>query len=335
VKILIAHLDKCGIYEGPTEVVANLDKELRKLGQQVQTFYESDEEALKSKIRANNNWADVLVVVGYLGSIATESFWLHKPTIWSWDEVPENHWNINDVPLYNRLHDLSQQPNVFIVTGTKDDANVIEKIYKRIDYIVPYGIDYEFYSVGERWERRPPFKILQVGWLGRGKNQQVTLKAFGEFLRYIPHSSLTLVGGKIPLGSGPEYWNECERYIRENNLPASMIGPLPKEKVKEFYYWADVSINPVNNTGGQLTIMESICTGLPTIVSTKFVLRDIVKDFCIVTDDYMGALKEVYKDWGTHHLRALRGKEWIRDNFTWPIWARNILGIIKEKVSED
>ena len=331
-KILIAHLDKCGIYEGPTEVVANLDKEFKKLGQETHVLYETDLNLLLRETEQYSPWADVLVAIGYLGSVATKVFLESKPVIWSWDEVPENHWNLDDVPLYCELHQLSEQENVFIITGTQDDANVIEKVYKRIDYIIPYGIDYELQSRGVRLKRIPPFKILQVGWLGRGKNQMETLKAFLSFLKYNSDSILTLVGGKILLGSGPEYWDKCVNYIKENDLSVIMTGPLPREQVSDYYYKSDVSLNPLNNTGGQLTVMEGICAGLPTIVSTKFVLRDIVQNYGIVTDDYVGALKMVYGDWNKYHLRALEGREWIKDNFTWSRWAKDMLEVIKKKV---
>lgn len=331
-RIIIAHLDNCGIYQGPSEVVANLDKELKKLGQETRLVYETSFPELKAKVKEYSLFADALVVIGYLGSVATGAFPESKPVIWSWDEVPENHWNLEDVPLYSTLHFFSRKKNVFIVTGTQDDANVIEKIYKRIDYVVPYGIDWDLHSNGSRPVRSLPFKVLQVGWLGRGKNQMDTLQAFKAFLDTRPDSTLTLVGGKINLGSGPAYWDRCVDYIKENHLPVVMMGSLPKEQVKAFYYWADVSINPLNNTGGQLTVMEGICAGLPTIVSSKFVLKDTMRPFGLVTDDYLRALLEVRDSWHAYHQMALKGRAWIQDNFTWPKWAKAMLSIIEEKV---
>ena len=331
-KILTVHLDNCGIYQGPSEVIANLNKELGKLGQEPRMVYEESLPELYEKVKKWAPKVDAMVCVGYMGSLATELFPKDKPVIWSWDEVPENHWNMDDIPIYTKLHRLSGQKNVFIITGTQDDANVIEKIYKRIDYVIPYGIDFDFFSLGARPEWWASFKVLQVGWLGRGKNQLDTLKALKEFIKHVPDSKLYLVGGKIPLGSGPAYWDRCKEYIEEYNLPANMVGPLPREGVRDYYYNSDVSLNPLNNTGGQLTVMEGICTGLPTIVSTKFVLRDTVKEFSLVNDNYLDALFEVYDNWDWWNKKALMGREWIKENFTWSRWARNILNVLKEKV---
>ncbi len=147
---------------------------------------------------------------------------------------------------------------------------------------VPTGINMEEFTVQSTngsWLRKnydiaaEERLLLFVGRLGQEKNLTFLLQAYKEVQEEFPATRLVLVGG------GPEEKNL--KYIANQLGMASKVvftGALPKEKVIECYYAADLFVfTSVTETQG-LVLPEAKAAGLPIIALSAYGAAEMVVD---------------------------------------------------------
>jgi glycosyltransferase involved in cell wall biosynthesis len=147
---------------------------------------------------------------------------------------------------------------------------------------VPTGINMEDFTVQSTngsWLRKnydiaaEERLLLFVGRLGQEKNLTFLLQAYKEVQEEFPAIRLVLVGG------GPEEKNL--KYIANQLGMASKVvftGALPKEKVIECYYAADLFVfTSVTETQG-LVLPEAKAAGLPIIALSAYGAAEMVVD---------------------------------------------------------
>lgn len=147
---------------------------------------------------------------------------------------------------------------------------------------VPTGINMEDFTVQSTngsWLRKnydiaaEERLLLFVGRLGQEKNLTFLLQAYKEVQEEFPATRLVLVGG------GPEEKNL--KYLANQLGMASKVvftGALPKEKVIECYYAADLFVfTSVTETQG-LVLPEAKAAGLPIIALSAYGAAEMVVD---------------------------------------------------------
>jgi len=147
---------------------------------------------------------------------------------------------------------------------------------------VPTGINMEDFTVQSTngsWLRKnydiaaEERLLLFVGRLGQEKNLTFLLQAYKEVQEEFPATRLVLVGG------GPEEKNL--KYLANQLGMASKVvftGALPKEKVIECYYDADLFVfASVTETQG-LVLPEAKAAGLPIIALSAYGAAEMVVD---------------------------------------------------------
>ena len=324
--ILLVH-STMGYHGGPEELLLNLNRHLWEYGCPTRTITERSFLRLYLEVRRNLSWADVVCAISFPSTLTVYPF-CNKPAIWICNELPETFYRWYKVPLF-KLNEHVWRDKCLICSN-KVDADEVSRKYK-VSHVIPFGVDWDFYSYGIRGMNHE-FNIVQVGYIGRYKDQLTTLDIFSALLSKIPEARLILAGPKVPSGTGPLYWDRVVEKVKSLGLDGkvTMTGQLSREEVRNYLYMSDVFIHPVTGTGGWLAPFEALSTGLPVVVSTKFYGKEFLDGFGVVTEDYVDALCDVYLNRERYNEMARRGSEWVKYNFTWKHYTRKVLEVLRE-----
>jgi glycosyltransferase involved in cell wall biosynthesis len=212
-----------------------------------------------------------------------------------------------------------------------DEANRkrFEEVYDVNPHVVPYGIDYTF------WSRTPPrdphyseFVIAHIAEMQPFKNQLKSLQVLNELLEYVPNARLLLIGKQYP-----PYMKVLNKYIKDHCLQphVSILPETDRYRLSETVYpYIDCVIHPIKLQGGFLVPLEASASNRPVIVSPECSCSDIIErhDLGMVAytdDDWLSVLIELSEGYDYSPNR-----EWIRDNLTWRMFRDGV-----EKVLED
>jgi glycosyltransferase involved in cell wall biosynthesis len=236
-------------------------------------------------------WADVVCCFNFPATLAT--FPTKKPIVWYCNEPPElfTNWKRKPIELFNRW--WVKKSGMKVMVADEFNALRFQKIYGIEPRVIPYGIDYEFWSQGERIEKE--FILLQVG-----------------------HPELFYEGEAI--------FYKVQRVIPSAKL-IQVIGGT-HEFVRSKYHEATVLIHPMESHGGWLVPFEAMCAGLPVIVSTQFTGADTIRKYNlgIVTDDIAGSV--IMKEYRTINTEGI--KEWVKENLTWEKFGESMVKVFEE-----
>lgn len=301
--------------------------------------------ALYKGIRKFAKEFDVINVHNYPSEIAL--FRNNGNTVWMCNEPPEAAWAGYKPSL---LSSLIKKPLLafdrFVVrrfvkkTVVSDEFNRTRfyRIYSVMPKIIHYGIDFEFFSqpldnagVKDKWQLHNAFIVLHVGMLTQYKNQLESIKAIEALQDRIPDIKLILAG----FGDGG-YEAELKNYVNKRGLKDKVIftGHITRNDVRGLYQTADVLLHPIKSQGGWLAPFEALCSGKIVIVSRDMTAADLIaKDnIGIVTDDFTGAILDVYKDNSKYLRQAQAGKQWVKENLNWDRFCEKMVGVFEESV---
>jgi len=333
VKILMVNYT-LGFHGGTEEMVDLMEKEFKSLGSSVKSLNSKDPFYLYLRTRQYQSWADIINVFNFPASLGTFPT-CSKPVVWCCYDLPEEYSRWWKVPFETLNRQMMRRPGKYVVVISKLDAKRFERLYRRqVDYIIPLGVDWNFFSEKpkERDNASLSYKILQVGAVGKFKNQLEGVSIFKEFQKVVPHSKLIIVGSKILAGSGPQYWESVLDKIRKEDLQGKVVmtGGLSREELRAYYHSSDILLHPVSESTGTITLFEALSAGLPIVTSKNFVRKDFLNGFGIATDSYLRALMEVYFNRDKYKDMAKRGSEWVKSNLTGELYSRKIYKIFEE-----
>lgn len=154
-------------------------------------------------------------------------------------------------------------------------SNYVKEIYEKHQvhhniHVIPHGISDEFAIIDR--EIINTFNFLHVGGDSKRKNAQMAVDAF-----------LELYEGNMDFKLYLKYTNFCfaEVYLNGRLVPASMhpqIVAIPNsydiESLVKLYHSCHCMIYPTNGEGFGMIPFESICTGMPTIVTNETGCKD-------------------------------------------------------------
>lgn len=353
--ILIVHAGK-GFYGGAEEVVTQLASYLFEQGHYVIVvtrkvpieFFKKGNRSLQAypskswwdmrgAVQEFSKRVDVINVHNFPATLAALP--TKKPIVWMCNEPPElfTNWKRKPIEAFNRW--WVRKSNMKVVVADEVQAEGFKRMYGVEPTVVPYGVDYEFWSQGLRKQRKEgPLRLLQIGTITPYKNQLESLCVLSELIALGKNATLTLAGS---LTADPEYFKELSEYIKvvEDEFPDSrkritFTGQITQEEIRGLYYTHDILLHPVKGQGGWLVPFEAMCAGLPVIVSPEFTGASLVKvaRLGIVTGNYTKAVKHVVEplDGGTISWNGQ--KEWVKENLTWEKYGEGMLKVFEDAI---
>lgn len=344
--IVIVHCGK-GIYGGAERVIVELSNYLHSQHHKVmvvardvpqdcyddmvqgvicikpETYY-----GLRATTQDAIGWADVVNVHNFPATLTTFPV-RTRPTVWMCNEPAElfTNWKRKLIEATNRWWVRSSRMGV--VVADKVNAERFEKIYKVKPKIIPYGVDYGFWSGGERVGKRDGTVLLQVGTISPYKNQLESVKALRELGERIPRPAILHLVGSI---SDREYFDIVMGFAKCYRLRVEHHSHQTREMVRDWYNYADVLLHPVMGQGGWLVPFEAICAGLPVIYTTDFPASSILQRIGMPIS-YPGKLDLVITYLMQNYTKfAGIGKEWIKENMTWERFGEEMVNAYKENI---
>jgi len=338
--VLIVHAGK-DFYGGAEEVIAQLSKYLEDRGHAVQITIRNPPQEFAGKVGTSLpsyrsmwswthkliDWADIINVHNFPATLA--AFPTRKPIVWMCNEPPElfTNWKRKPIEAFNRW--WVRKSGMKVVVATPYDKVRFEGLYNITPKVLPYGIDYEFWSQGTRTPKGSVLRLLQVGTITPYKNQIASLKVLKD-LQDAGIPCLLSLAGSI----GNEFYLDCLRfYIRHNNLKnVNFLGQQTYEEVRRLYYFHDILLHPVREQGGWLVPFEAMCTGLPVIVTGKFPAMELVYrtgNLVSPSEELTEVTANLIKNYD-NFVGNEKAKQWVKENLTWEKYGAGMLRVFEE-----
>lgn len=221
-----------------------------------------------------------------------------------------------------------------VLTVSEFSRREISALYGRpeesID-VVKNAVDERFRHV----ERKPPPGrpyVLYVGALEAKKNVAALLEAFGALTRRspdIPHV-LVLVGG----GGGATF--DLARAV--DAVPGlgprvHALGRVPDDALLELLGSADLFVYPSEYEGFGLPPLEAMAAGVPTIVSNRAALPEVVGEGALIVDPsdkdvFAAAMGRLLTTPPAREALGRRGRRRARE-FVWSEAAKQLVGVYR------
>lgn len=208
------------------------------------------------------------------------------------------------------------------VVADKANADRFYSIYGRYPRIVPYGIDYGF------WSQTPPpiddtvFTVAHIGEIQPFKNQMKSIEAFAEFHEDVSNSRLWIIGAV----RDTSYFESMKSRADELGVKFTYIYEMPRERLRDQYYpYIDCVLHPIKLQGGFLTPLEAAAANRPVIVSQECSCSDIIYNHylgLVSSESYSFWLKYIYDN------GYVPRREWIQENLTWEKYCDGIKSIL-------
>ncbi len=301
----------------PSAIAVNYSPYIGKLGEIM---------ALWQMVKYYSKDYDVVFAHNFPSTLACKG--INKPVVWQCNEPPELFTSFLRKPIeaFNRYLVRSQIKNVIV--ADKANADRFEKLYRVKPHIIPYGVDYEFWSQTPERVTDGYFNVVQIGTITPYKNQMASVEAVAELVKDIPNIRLILVGE----ASGKYYKSLVLKteLIPFMNGRIVFTGHVSREQVRSFLGQADVVIHPVRNQGGWLVPFEAMAAGKDVIVSREFTASDLINNegLGVVTTEYADAIRVL------HIIDSPFNKSqaYVRDNLSWEQYGDKVIEVFNAAV---
>lgn len=323
-KVLIIHYAKFNNWSGAELVVSELQKYLTGVGVENHVIQSNNPiYLLKESLRLSHSY-DIINIHNFPATFA--AFPKVKPIVWMCNEPPELFSNIWRKPVEAIHRFLVRKLVDKVVVADNFNAERFKSIYGKKPNIVPYGVDYNFWSMESQhlFEVRNPV-LLQVGTVTPYKNQLESIKVFEALLPKYPGMELWLAGP----APDPKYLDKVKNAINgRSNI--KLLGHKSPYAIRRLYNTCDVLLHPVGPQGGWLVPFEAICAGIPIIVSSEFTGVDLIREnnlgsIANCTFDYCR-----YANSKNKQVDLERRARWVKENLTWDRFGEGMVKIFKE-----
>ncbi|MDA8078238.1 MAG: glycosyltransferase family 4 protein [Nitrospiraceae bacterium] len=295
--------------------------------------------ALNRAIKAEENRFDVINIHNFPSEISV--FGCKRPVVWMCNE-PELHISVG-LPFSLKFKAFLMVIRPFeefvvknyisrVAVADEFNAKRFKTIFGVEPTIISYGIDSEFFSVGDAEKAKREFAlidkfvILQIGMLTPMKNQLESLRTLKTLIKRIPNAMLVLAGS----GEG-DYKTALHDYIWQNDLQdyALFTGHLNRQKLRDLIHASDVILHPIKEQGGWLSPFEALCAKKPVVVSSEMTASEIIsrERIGVVAADYATAIMNINNDSAQYEAMAARGAAFVKDNLSWEKFSEKMLGL--------
>lgn len=254
------------------------------------------------------------------------------PSVWYCNE-PETVLRLGYLPREEKIHVLNTISKV--VVSDSRNASRFKLHYGIEPEIVPYGVDYEFWSKGREdrryWRTEDRFTLLHVAMIHPLKRQLESVKMVANLKKEIPSIKLILAG----LVTDAEYFSNISKYIQDNSLEdnVEVVGMLRREFLRDLYSSCDLLLHPIKDQGGWLAPFEAMSSGLLVLVSTEANCSDIISENNIGLVASINQMEEkileVYKNPEGYKDMKKRASEFVRHNLKWERYCSSMERILE------
>ncbi len=256
----------------------------------------------------------------------------HKKIVWMCNEIPDLWHSAGDGKLSNKLFDIGRLTDRMIVrhkrpTAVVPDAPSAKRFQHRYGITpktIPYGIDGNFFAEPVNVDR-DDFTILQPSMISPSKNQMTVLKAVKQLRHTIPNIKVVFAGYK----EQTPYLKQLKQYVAEHNLNVVFTGQLSKQELRVLYNTAYVAVFPGKGQGSWLGPFEALATGCPVIVSPNLSCKDTLGNLGVVSDNLVGTIQNVHRDYRLFKAQALKGQQFVLNNLTWDKFGAKFLEVLE------
>jgi len=169
-------------------------------------------------------------------------------------------WIENEVEFLSALNDLG---GVFVFS--KHHKKYLSSIINTPLYVIKHGVDLDYFSPKENFERYDTDLIVCVGsWL---RNHQLMFDLWNRLIQKRPSLKLVIVASK------DAFKNDGFQSLLE--LPNVFYREgLSSDKLLELYRNAAIHILPLNDGVANNALVESLSAGCPVLVSDVGAVRE-------------------------------------------------------------
>ncbi|MCK5628716.1 glycosyltransferase family 4 protein [Candidatus Bathyarchaeota archaeon] len=225
------------------------------------------------------------------------------------------------------------------VVADEFNAKRFQNIYGFKPKIIPYGIDYDFFSKSNgrkglaKFDLYDNFVVLQVGPLNQFKNQIESIRTIEKLRSKIPKIKLLLVG------RGESEKPALQRYVRDRGLEKHVIFTehLDRDLVRELYHACHVLLHPIKPAGGWLAPFEALSASKPIVVSAQTTTSEIIRNegIGVVTNDFPSVIWNIYKNPDKYLKIAKKGKAWVKKNLSWERFCERMVNLFYDTLEEN
>lgn len=219
-----------------------------------------------------------------------------------------------------------------VVTPSRFSREELAAVYGRAAdaiEVVPNGVDERFLALARRPADRPPF-LLYVGSLEQKKCVPALLRGFDRLLELapgLPHH-LVLAGGAggqaLDLAGPLAALGAARERVR-------VLGYVPEDRLLALYAQASGFVYLSRYEGFGLPPLEAMAAGIPTLVSDRSCLPEVVGDGALTVDPddreaVAGALRELILDQRLREGLGQRGRARALE-LSWTAAARELVRV--------
>jgi len=256
------------------------------------------------------------------------------PSVWYCNEPPDSVLDKRILP--NEEKDQATKTISRFIVADKRNAKRFKDFYSIDPDIVPYGVDYEFWSSGKEnkflFETERRFSILQVGMIHPRKNQSASVLALLKLKDQIPNIKLLFAG----LIVDQNYFNMIYKFIQENKLEDQFqyIGNLDRKDLRDLYHSVDLLVHPIKDQGGWLSPFDAMASGLLVIISPEANPSEIIEENRIGIvcnpDNLEEPIIDISKNPEKYNKTREKASLYVKDNLSWEKYSERIKKILLE-----
>ncbi len=179
-----------------------------------------------------------------------------------------------------------------IITPTElIKKELLQKGVKKPIEVISNGIDFQMFSGKPKDKPQQPPKLLHVGRISFEKNCDVILKAFFEFKKQIPDSTLDIYGDGPALKS-------LKADARQLLIYDSVVfhGFVNREELPKIYPKYDLFLTASTMETQGLVVLEAMACGLPCVGVNSFALPELIQNdkngYTVEPGDYITIAKK-------------------------------------------
>jgi len=268
---------------------------------------------------------------------------LGKPVVWMCNEIPDFYNNPRPSAVMRLFRWVGVKIDACrvardittIVCADEYNASKVRMRYHREPVIIPYGVEYQFFSVVPKagYDAPDTFLLVQAGMVTPEKNQMASIQAVRCLRGVIPGIALVLVGR-----DDTPYARSLKEYVAREGLRDVVVftGHVSKAKVRDYYRACKIALFPVKSQGGWLSPFEALCAGKPIVVSSTMGAASVIRrhNLGVVSDDLTVAIEDIYSRYTTYQAQADAARVWISQNLTWELFSRRFRVLLEQAVEQ-
>ncbi|MBU2102591.1 MAG: glycosyltransferase, partial [Candidatus Omnitrophica bacterium] len=112
-------------------------------------------------------------------------------------------------------------------------------------------------------------------------------------------------------------------------------GHITKNDVRDLYHACQVALFPVKSQGGWLAPFEALSAAKPIVTSTTMGAASVISrhDLGIVSDDFAGAIKDIYSRYQEYQEKAVTSCAWVKKHLTWERFTDTMVKVFEETMA--